>query len=112
MKLCIVLFILLVVFNVGYFYKHPLIKVVGDSMYPTFKNGEYLHARRIKSNEDLVRNHVYVFTSPTGEIVIKRLKFITQHGLYFIGDNTSCSYDSRSYGYVPRETVIAEVIYP
>lgn len=93
-------------------YVNPLIEVVGDSMYPTYRNGEFLQSRRISKSEKLTEGKVYVYKSPTNDVVIKRLLYDTPHGLFFVGDNVQCSFDSRSYGCIPRENVIAEIINP
>lgn len=93
-------------------YKYPCVQVVGDSMEPTYYNGQYLMAVRVSKSRELHKGKVYVFKTLMGEIAIKRLDHSSSLGLFFIGDNIRCSFDSRSYGYVPRENVIAEIINP
>lgn len=103
---------IIVVLAILTLYANPIIEVVGDSMYPTYRNGEYLQSRRVTKTEKLIEGKVYVYKSPTNEVVIKRLQHITPYGLFFVGDNIQCSFDSRSYGYIPRENVIAKIINP
>ena len=93
-------------------YKYPLVKVVGDSMYPTYQDGQYLRAIRIEFCREFEVGKVYIYKTSSGETVIKRLDHINENGLFFIGDNIRCSFDSRSYGYIPRENVIAMIINP
>lgn len=93
------------------FYVFPIIEVCGDSMYPTFKNGDIILGCRLCSLE---RNAVYVFHPPVGEkYVIKRLTQVssTTNKLFFEGDNPNYSYDSRMYGYVSRDKVVARYIF-
>ena len=95
-----------------YFYHHPYVQVIGDSMFPTYVDGQYLKAVRVKNSTVLKENEVYVFKTLANEVAIKRLDHISDLGLFFVGDNIQCSFDSRSYGYVPRENVIAQIINP
>ena len=102
----VIIIILLAVF--------PKVNVIGDSMYPTYKNGESVRAIRIAYFFPLVVGAVYVFRSPSGDIVIKRLdhlKWDDPTMCYFVGDNSSVSYDSRNYGYVYRYHIIGMVLF-
>ena len=91
-------------------YMFPLIQVCGDSMLPTFNDGDILIGCRLFS---IKKKSVYVFRPPTGEhYVIKRLTQVSPAGkLFFEGDNSDYSYDSRMYGYVSRDKVVAECIF-
>lgn len=92
-------------------YVFPLIQVCGDSMYPTFKDGDILVGCRLCKN--FKENTVYIFTPPVGEkYVIKRLTLISKDTgkLFFEGDNPDYSYDSRMYGYISRDKVVARYI--
>ena len=89
----VIIIILLAVF--------PKVNVIGDSMYPTYKNGASVRAVRIAYFFPLVVWAVYVFRSPSGDIVIKlldHLKWDDPTMCYFLGGNSSVSYDSRNYG--------------
>lgn len=105
-------------------YLFPIVLVVGDSMFPTFKNGQVLLTTRIlypyfkyTSLGEVVDKSaigkVFIYKNPAdGAIVIKRLKEIFyESGLFFQGDNSDNSYDSRHYGLVNSECVIARVIW-
>ena len=109
------LWLLIVLIAVGVlailYYIFPLIEVCGDSMNPTFKDGDIILGCRIFT---IKKNTVYVFHPPVGEkYVIKRLTQVssTTNKLFFEGDNPDHSYDSRMYGYVSRDKVVAKYIF-
>lgn len=90
----------------------PIVEVSGNSMYPTYKDGEFLLASRLYK---LKVGDVVVFMPPSTshsevEFVIKRVCEIKDSKLFFMGDNRDDSYDSRDYGYVDRSRLIAKVI--
>ena len=92
-------------------YAFPLIEVCGDSMYPTFNNGDIILGCRLSS---IRINSIYVYHPPVGEkYVIKRLTHISPatNKLFFEGDNADYSYDSRMYGYIARDKVVAQYIF-
>lgn len=89
----------------------PLIEVCGNSMYPTFHDGDIILGSRL--NKSPKKNEVYVFNPPTGEkYVIKRLTHINRDTgkLFFEGDNPDFSYDSRMYGYVSKDKIVARYV--
>lgn len=100
---------------VALIYKFPIIKIIGDSMYPIFTNGETVIGKRISQTKALSIGLIYVYKHPLSfteekRYVVKRLMNIDEHGkLFFEGDNTDFSYDSRHYGYVKRDLVIATI---
>lgn len=105
----------LAVFSIVYLFLFPTVTVKGNSMFPTYLDGQKLRSRRIIRFEELEKDAVYVFYAPTGRINIKRLKYIintTEHKEYcfFLGDNQQYSTDSRKYGYVNRKNIIAKVL--
>lgn len=106
------LFLALAVIVIAFlFYAFPFIEVCGDSMYPTFKDGDIVLGCRLYSLE---RKSIYVFHPPVGEkYVVKRLTQVshTTNKLFFEGDNPEYSYDSRMYGYVSRDDVVARCLF-
>ena len=91
----------------------PLFQVVGDSMFPTYQNGEVLWGTKFFKKSSLKIGDVVVYKAPTedSEIVIKRIAHIKgnvlgEMFLYCVGDNEDVSYDSRYYGYVPVDRVL------
>lgn len=97
-------------------YMHPVCLVCGLSMYPTFDDGSIILTERV-DNLEIEEGEVYVFKRPTSDgktiRVIKRvhdIKFGDGKMLcYILGDNPSMSYDSREYGYINSEEVVAKV---
>ena len=93
------------------YYAFPVIQVCGDSMNPTFKDGDIILGCRLFS---IKKREVYIYHPPVGEkYVIKRLTQVssTTNKLFFEGDNPDYSYDSRMYGYVARDKVVARYIF-
>lgn len=101
----------------------PLIRVSGDSMYPTLKEGKILIGCRLFNKKKCRLGKLYIVhlrDEESGEpyFVIKRLRSATFENnggiakVYydFRGDNTEVSYDSRHYGLVPSDKVEAIVL--
>lgn len=83
----------------------PMCEVVGESMYPTLKEGDIIVCCRLFK---IKKGSIYIFSSPTNKIVIKRLKYKrrgSMFNLYFEGDNKPYSHDSRHYGCVNSSDV-------
>ena len=97
----------------------PIVKVKGDSMYPTLKEGRVLISTRLFNKNNCKVNKLYVIHLKDDEsgspyYIIKRLKGITKRGdkvLYdFRGDNFLVSYDSRQHGLFDSSEVEAKVL--
>lgn len=91
----------------------PIVQVVGTSMYPTYKNGEFLVGNRFFPRSKIKNGDVIIFHS-LDKIVIKRVSNIISDGkgkrLYWcLGDNTNNSYDSRHYGFIEEDLIIARI---
>lgn len=102
-------------------YMFPLAVVVGQSMEPTYHERDILLCRRVvfKNLHNYYSSEVYVFKAPYEDeekyFVIKRVSYCisetrTKH-LCMLGDNPSESYDSRMYGLVPSNNVVAKVLF-
>ena len=96
----------------------PTLEIDGNSMYPTFDDGEKTRCSRIFSRKNLQVGDVYVYTrraEDTGKkyLVVKRLQNIgTYEGTtycFFLGDNLDNSLDSRHYGWIKSKQIIAKV---
>lgn len=102
-----------------FLYLFPVVKICGDSMHPTLKNGEYYLGRRVFRKSKCKVGRIYVFKPPYEEdrgerFVIKRLYGIDYPKggtpkCYFLGDNTEESYDSRHYGFVSCKDIVAVI---
>lgn len=103
----------------------PIVKVEGDSMFPTFREGKLLWCRRLFffNKDKCKKDKIYVIHLRDEEdgspyFIVKRLKYVYPHkGKYakytlydFRGDNTRVSYDSRQHGLFSSESVVAQVI--
>lgn len=93
----------------------PLVKVEGDSMYPTLIEGEFIRCRRVLFKKKCKVNNIYVIhlkdVDKKPYYVIKRLsKRLSNNEYWFLGDNSRVSHDSRDYGALPYYKVVAVVI--
>lgn len=97
----------------------PLVKVEGDSMFPTFREGRILICRRLLRKNKCKVGKIYVIYLKDDEngnpyFIIKRLKEVFNiNGKTFYdfrGDNTVVSYDSRQHGLFSSNNVVAEVV--
>ena len=81
----------------------------GNSMSPALKDGdevtfESYRKQNIKIGDILVVNHPYSLDKK----IVKRVSKIKGDSLYFLeGDNSYESSDSRTFGYISTESIIA-----
>jgi len=95
-------------------YAFPHLKVCGNSMLPTYRDGEHLIGFRFYPVRFLKPGDVIVFMQDLYEgeerAVIKRIERLKTvgHSTYFyvLGDNPPESLDSREYGYVHQSKFI------
>ncbi len=91
-----------------------LLKVKGDSMYPTISEGSIVFVSFIK----------YLFTNPkVGDIIVvktnkfnnipilKRVSDIKNNEYYILGDNLNDSLDSRKFGYIRKQDIVGKVLF-
>ena len=93
----------------------PIIQVVGNSMCPTYDDGEYLVGTRLYKKSDLKVGDVIVYRTPIeNRVVIKRIDTIQvtrgKYYFYCLGDNSMFSHDSRNYGFVPQKNLICKIL--
>lgn len=99
----------------------PIVRVEGDSMFPTFREGKLLLCRRLFrfNRNKCKKNCIYVIHLRDEEdgspyFIVKRLKDaypVCGKVCYdFRGDNTVVSYDSRQHGLFSSDAVVAKVI--
>ena len=92
-------------------HKKPLLlrRIVGSSMSPKLPPGRVVLAtgwfRSIKPGE------VCIFQQDHKE-KIKRVERISKGQIFFIGDNLNSSSDSRHFGWIKIDAVLAKVIWP
>ena len=86
------------------------VKVIGDSMWPSFKDGDIIECEAYSKQEIKVSDLV-VFLHPFKQNVtcVKRVKSILENGLFVEGDNPDplASEDSHNFGIVKKDAIIA-----
>jgi len=89
-------------------------EVAGESMLPTFREGDFLLARRVVPGQ-LPRTGDLVLANDPREpsrTLLKRVGGVDLHGqVTLLGDNAGASTDSRHFGAVPAEAIIARVAF-
>lgn len=84
-------------------------QISGKSMQPALREGQVVAALawfwRLRPGDVVIIEH-------NGMEKIKRLKKIRQGEVWLAGDNPGKSTDSRHFGWLPREAVLAKVVYP
>lgn len=88
------------------------VKVLGNSMYPTYKEEEVLFVRPIRFSK-IKEGDVIVFLQPGTRfrLNIKRVdaKLTTSNMVWVLGDNADKSHDSRDYGWVHAKDILGIV---
>ncbi len=77
-------------------------------MAPTLASGQLVVGRRT----DELRPGDVVIVSQGGLEKIKRIERQQGSLLYLLGDNPTASTDSRSFGWVQADTIVAKVVWP
>ena len=97
-----------------FFFFFPIVQICGYSMFPTLTDGEFYLGIRVLHKSKCEVGKIYVYKPPYAseqeKFVIKRLARIKDGKYYFLGDNEIDSYDSRYYGYVDSDNVVAQLI--
>ena len=87
-----------------------LVEVTGPSMVPTLLHGDWLLVQKISSGAEQVRaGDVVVLRHPLQQdlLIVKRAVERREGGWWVLGDNTFVENDSREFGTVPDELVLA-----
>lgn len=89
------------------------VEVIGDSMYPTYEDGEVLFVYPVFSIEKLKEGDVIIFKSPEDKkrVLIKRVDKLYVHSklIKVLGDNSRVSHDSREFGCIPFSSVLGKL---
>ncbi len=88
--------------------KYIIRRVSGDSMAPTLKHGRIVIAKRMPG----ITPGRIVVISHNGLEKIKRVQDLLDGQVFVVGDNPNKSTDSRSFGRIPAESIIGEIIWP
>lgn len=107
-KVCIVIGVFFIAGLIYYLF--PIIEVCGISMFPTYKDGEFIVGTRLFRKKHIKAGDVVMFHPPNDKrrVVIKRVVEIHQYPplMYCVGDNAEESYDSRNYGFVNLDRLV------
>ena len=83
-------------------------RIVGDSMLPTLRHGQLvLFATWLKPKAGDI-----VMVRHGGREKIKRIADMDDSSVYLLGDNPAASTDSRQFGRLPLEQVVAKLLWP
>jgi len=82
-------------------------RVVGHSMSPTLQPGKLVIFVTSKPKVDSI-----VMLRHDGREKIKRLALERAGRIYVVGDNPPMSTDSRDFGWLPTDTIIAKLLWP
>ncbi|CAB4851955.1 unannotated protein [freshwater metagenome] len=100
--------------GVGRAVSWPLLRVAvsGDSMGPTLSAGDWLLCRYVPAAATVRAGQIVVVERPdrTGFLLVKRAVRREGDGWWVEGDNVAASDDSRTFGVVPDDLVIARVL--
>lgn len=90
-----------------------LLKVRGSSLWPDFREGDYVLAAGVPFPGGKVRvGDVIVFRQPGYGLLIKRVQRVLADGqAYDVRGTQIASTDSRNFGPVPRASVTGKVIW-
>ncbi|MDZ7786092.1 MAG: S26 family signal peptidase [Candidatus Saccharibacteria bacterium] len=84
-------------------------RVAGNSMHPALRKGNVVLATRwwrtLRAGDVVIFEH-------KGLEKIKRISMIKAEKLRVTGDNAVQSTDSRTFGFIPRSSVVAKVVWP
>lgn len=86
--------------------------IAGDSMLPAFRDGDFVIARRLDSRSLPRVGDVVLAPDPRDptRTLVKRVAAVDLHRyVTLVGDNPIASTDSRHFGPVPADTIIARV---
>ncbi len=90
-----------------------LLKVQGDSLYPSYREGDYVLIARIPLIS--FKPHpgdIVVFRHPSLGTLIKRVEYVSsQQGSVFLIGTHPDSVDSRQFGMVPIKDLLGKVIW-
>lgn len=86
-----------------------LVEVTGPSMAPTLVHGDWLLVRHVAGADDVREGEVVVMRHPLQQdlLIVKRAVERREGGWWVLGDNTFVENDSREFGTVPDEMVLA-----
>lgn len=121
MIIIIAIIAVLIIVGILLLYLFPLIKIDGDSMFPTYSEGEVILGCRLINKQNCEIGKVYIILLKNDEnnepyYIVKRLSHIDYDPVsgeplyFFLGDNLRVSADSRVFGYFKPHQIVARVL--
>lgn len=83
-------------------------RVVGGSMFPALSPNKLV----IGSSHFKLAIGSIVIIGYNDREIIKRVTKISQKEVFVVGDNKSGSTDSRSFGWLKKDSIVAKIIWP
>ncbi len=113
----VVWLILFVILNISIlFMNENKYSVVSESMNPTLTKGDVVFCSQKDNISAIKSGDVVVFRKKDGAFYrtyVKRVKYVNHMSrnvtYYVLGDNSSNSYDSRSFGWISHSQIIGKV---
>ncbi|HMD46276.1 MAG TPA: nickel-type superoxide dismutase maturation protease [Acidimicrobiales bacterium] len=91
------------------------LEVRGDSMAPALRAGDRLVVLRLPRRWPLRAGCLVVLADPRpgagGRLLVKRVRAVAGDRLEVLGDNPAASTDSRTFGPVPRASIVGVALY-
>ena len=84
-------------------------RVSGDSMSPAYKSGSVVVAKGSAASANVGD---VVIVRHGGLEKIKRVQQIKNGRVFLVGDNHESSTDSRNFGWISLDSIVAKVIWP
>lgn len=79
-------------------------------MEPTLKNGQVVWVNHWYYLINKIRVGDIAAYEFQGKLLIKRIKEVKREKVFFLGDNSNDSFDSRQFGYVDKKEVLGKVL--
>lgn len=88
---------------------YQVVEVTGPSMVPTLRHGDWLLVQYVRNAEGVREGDVVVLRHPLQQdlLIVKRAVERREGGWWVLGDNTFVENDSREFGTVPDELLLA-----
>ena len=85
-------------------FKISIVKIVGDSMFPTIKDGSFVLSF-FSNNMKIVPNKIYRLAHPQFGSIIKRLSFEDADGNFWFTGDSKRSTSLKKIGAIKREQI-------
>ncbi|WP_024954344.1 S24/S26 family peptidase [Sulfurospirillum arcachonense] len=87
-----------------------LFRIVGDSLYPLYKEGDLVVGIRVKFGLHVKPKDIVTFTRKGVGVMIKQVRSIENSQVFVVG-TTPHSVDSRVFGTIPLEEISYKILF-